>query len=248
MSSGGGTDEGDLDLQAAEFVIGTLDLDERTAFHARLISDNAASRAVAAWEHRLAGLGGQIDPVLPPQYLWERIERALAGPSAKTHPFKVIDGGGRPSVADGMALRRSRNRWRMGALLSGAVAAALALFVAGKGLRPAGEVDATYVAAVNRGGDKPALIVRVDLKTGQVLVRPVAATAPAGRSLELWYIGTDKTPRSMGLVPADAAHLNLPAGTASDAATFAVSVEPPGGSKTGGPTGPVVYMGQLVKE
>jgi anti-sigma-K factor RskA len=40
----------------------------------------------------------------------------------------------------------------------------------------------------------------------------------------------------------------MPAGAESPAATFAISVEPLGGSKTGGPTGPVVYTGQLVKE
>ncbi len=37
----------------------------------------------------------------------------------------------------------------------------------------------------------------------------------------------------------------LPAGLSPEKATFAVTVEPPGGSPTGDPTGPVVYSGQL---
>ena len=53
---------------------------------------------------------------------------------------------------------------------------------------------------MNRGGDKPALLVSVDLATRRILVMPVAAEAPAGRSLELWYIGDDKAPKPMGLV------------------------------------------------
>jgi len=107
----------------------------------------------------------------------------------------------------------------------------------------------TFIAAVNRGGDKPALIVRVDLKTRRVLVRPVAAEAPAGHSLELWYIDKGEAPRSMGLVQDTPTTATMPqAPGPAGAVTFAVSVEPLGGSKTGGPTGPVVYSGELIKE
>lgn len=251
--SGAFDDDRDADLEAAEYVLGTLDAHERSAFGDRLRHDTTMAFAVAGWEARLAGLGGRLDPVAPPQQIWERIERAIstAGPSgAATIPFKVIPGGGR-QAPDTNALKRSRNRWRTGALLSGTLAAALLVALADRVLRtPATtpeEAGSTYVAAVNRGGDKPALIVRVDLKSGQVMVRPIAATTPAGHSLELWYIGDDKSPRSMGVVERDPMRWTLPEG-ASGAATFAISVEPKGGSKTGAPTGPVVYSGQLVKE
>lgn len=246
--SGGFDDGEDLDLVAGEYVLGTLDARERETFAERMKRDDATRRAVIAWDARLAGLCGRVDAITPPPDVWSRIERSLAGAGGATmHPFKVIPGGGHGP--DASVIRRSRNRWRAGALLSGAVAAALLVALAGqawRGLATAPD-SSTYVAAVNRGGDKPALIVRVDLKTGKVMVRPVAATAPEGKSLELWYIGSDKTPRSMGLVDKDMSKLQL-SGTVAENATFAVSVEPPGGSKTGGPTGPVVYAGQLVKE
>ena len=54
-------------------------------------------------------------------------------------------------------------------------------------------------------------------------------------------------PRSLGLVKAQAERLSLPAGANIEKASFAVSVEPEGGSPTGAPTGPVLYSGQLVK-
>lgn len=240
-----GVDETDPDLKAAEYVLGTLDREEREAFTSRLRTDADTARAVAGWERRFAGLAGRIPGVAVPPEVWARIERNLGAPVAKMHPFKVIPGGGAKS--DDPTIRRSRDRWRLGALVSGAIAAALAIFSISNVTRAPAPGD-VYVAAVNRGGDKPALIVRVDLKTGQVLVRPVAASTPAGHSLELWYIGADKTPKSMGVVADRPTHLSLPEGTAADNATFAVSVEPPGGSKTGGPTGPVVYAGQLVQE
>ena len=242
-------DEGGLDAHAAEYVIGTLAVDERTTFADSLATDEAARSAVAAWEHRLSPLHLAGADVPPPAVLWARIEQALGAPASSR--FRVIDGGA-PANA---TIRRSRDRWRMLALSTAGIAAALAAFVIVRDVgvlrRPdsATSLAATYVAAVNRGGDKPALIVTVDLKTRQVLVRPVAAQVPAGHSLELWYIGGGHAPRSMGLVTDVAAHAAIPAGADADgAATFAVSVEPPGGSKTGGPTGAVLYSGQLVKE
>ncbi len=233
-----------VDSRAAEYVIGTLGGDERATFTGSLANDEAARAAVAAWELRLSPLHRVGDDVSPPAELWARIEQALGLPLANR--FRVIDGG---AAADA-AILRSRDRWRVLALSTGGLAAALVALVVGReiGVLRAPEA-ATYVAAVNRGGDKPALIVTVDLKTRQVLVRPVAAQAPADHSLELWYIGGGRAPRSMGLVTDAAAHAAIPADADADgAATFAVSVEPPGGSKTGGPTGAVLYSGQLVKE
>ncbi len=243
----------DLHVDAAEYVLGTLDRTEREAFADRLRSDGDSKRAVTEWEMRLVGLEDAVEPLTPGPHVWSSIEGALPSLDNKTsrvrqHDFKVIDGAGRRT--DPTTIKISRDRWRLGALASGAIAAALLVFVAGRELRPVAQdaASSVYVAAVNRGGDKPALIVRVDLKTRQVFVRPVAAETPAGKSLELWYIGDGKAPRSMGLVDKVSQTLTIPRGAQDDAATFAVSVEPPGGSITGGPTGPVVYAGQLVKE
>ena len=49
-----------------------------------------------------------------------------------------------------------------------------------------------YLAVVDRGGDAPALIVRVDLGRLVVQVRSLAVETPSERSLELWadiYVG-----------------------------------------------------------
>jgi anti-sigma-K factor RskA len=82
-----------------------------------------------------------------------------------------------------------------------------------------------------------------------VQVRSLAAEAPPDRSLQLWYVGANAPPRSLGLLT-EADRLSLPAALrgATEGATLAVSVEPKGGSPTGSPTGPVVYSGRLVRE
>lgn len=62
-------------------------------------------------------------------------------------------------------------------------------------------------------------------------------------------IPADGKPRPVGLLRADAAvSLTLPADLAALAkndAVLAVSLEPPGGSPTGLPTGPVIATGKL---
>ncbi|WP_348644590.1 anti-sigma factor [Methylobacterium sp. WL1] len=88
--------------------------------------------------------------------------------------------------------------------------------------------------------------MRVDTRTGTAQVRPVGAEAPAGRSLELWYVGAEG-PKPLGLVGGGATRVTLPQGASPDA-VLAVSVEPQGGSPSGQPTGPVVFTGKLIAE
>lgn len=72
---------------------------------------------------------------------------------------------------------------------------------------------------------------------------------PAGRVAQLWWIGGDKTPRSLGLLPGGATpRLTIPPearGQLVGGVTLAVSIEPAGGSRTGLPTGPIVATGPL---
>ena len=75
------------------------------------------------------------------------------------------------------------------------------------------------------------------------------AARPAGRDYELWALPKGGNPVSLGVLPA--------AGTSSRALTtiqkaalasssqVAVSIEPPGGSPTGQPTGDIVFVAPL---
>jgi anti-sigma-K factor RskA len=147
-------------------------------------------------------------------------------------------------------MRRSLRVWRGTALAASALAASLALVI-GLDRSRGSRADQQYVAVVNRGGELPALVVRVDTGTGTIHVRSLAAETPADRSLELWYIGPGRPPRSLGVVDSPTRRLAIPVNAeerAVEGATVAVTVEPKGGSPTGGPTGPIVYSGKLVKD
>jgi anti-sigma-K factor RskA len=107
----------------------------------------------------------------------------------------------------------------------------------------------SFVAVINRDATAPALIVRVDLATRIVTVRPVAAERPSDRVFELWYVPDGAGPRSLGIISAaNTTRSRLPANAAPESGLLAVSLEPPGGSPTGAPTGPVVYSGRLIRE
>ena len=78
-----------------------------------------------------------------------------------------------------------------------------------------------------------------------------AATAPAGKSYELWIIAAKLgAPRSLGVIDsaqitrADKLRAYDPAVVAD--ATYAVTVEQPGGSPTGAPTSAPVFFGKLI--
>ncbi len=61
-------------------------------------------------------------------------------------------------------------------------------------------------------------------------------------------IGGDGVPRPLGMLASDVTRLVLPPADRAritPGATLAISVEPPGGSPTGKPTGPVIATGAL---
>jgi anti-sigma-K factor RskA len=186
---------------------------------------------VAAWQGRLLPLSTSVTPVEPPAAAWNGIEATLFGTATAAPP---------PPWWQRLAL------WRGVTALSTAAAVALAvvsvqtpppqapvLIVMGASDEAARAMNASFVASVSADGR--ALVLR---PVGAVQIAP-------DRALELWAVPPDGAPRSLGLVRADAATTLIRAQLLRDTAAFAVSVEPPGGSPTGAPTGPIVSVGKL---
>lgn len=214
----------DLDLAAAEYVLGTLDADERRAFARRLASDAAAADAVREWSKRLAPLGLAAGEIDPPSGMWRRIEAAT---------------GVRPEAAND----NPAGLWRTAAL----AASLLALAMTGVAWRESVRADMpAAVAALSAGGGSPAVLVTYDRGARRLQVTPVAMPGQPGRSLELWMIQGNGAPRSMGVVANDVPSARAIGIDPASGMLFAVSVEPIGGSPTGAPTGPVLWSGKMV--
>jgi anti-sigma-K factor RskA len=119
---------------------------------------------------------------------------------------------------------------------------------------PAAPLSASsqYVALLQGQGNGPAFILTIDGATRNFTVRKVGATPEPGKSFELWLI-SDKlpAPRSLGVIgTGEFTARPVLAGYDSDlvnAATYAVTVEQPGGSPNGRPTSAPVFSGKLIE-
>ena len=68
---------GDPEAVAAEYVLGTLDSDEREQARSLLSTDEAFAARVKLWERRLGELHLMVEPVEPDPQLWERVKAKL---------------------------------------------------------------------------------------------------------------------------------------------------------------------------
>ncbi len=108
------------------------------------------------------------------------------------------------------------------------------------------------VAVLQQGPNAPAFLLTLDALTHTLVVRRVSATLEAGKSYQLWLIaGRGGAPQSLGVVGDDEfTQRPVPANFNADTlrnAVYAVSLEPAGGSKSGAPSGPVLYTGKAVE-
>ena len=223
---------GGASLVAAEYVLGVLGAQERREVERRLAQEPAIAAEVALWEERLGGLADAVAPVAPPANAWSRIEATIAS------------GAERPA-----SLWQNLAFWRGFGIASATLAAASIAALAYIGLVPAPRQSLMATLAGSAG--QPNFVAAVTATGNSLVVVPAALLTTDPRAIELWLIpsGPNQRPHSLGLVqPGQPIKLTIPpdlVGQLGPDATLAVSLEPPGGSPTGLPTGPVIASGKL---
>jgi anti-sigma-K factor RskA len=235
----------DADLLAAEYVLGTLDPGERAEMAARRRRDDKLDAAISAWEERLGPLSVLIPPVEVPAGAFarieERIDRLDRGPGMVAPP----------AMNNIAQLQLRTTRWRRAAVAASALAASLiGVIVVREQQRP--NVPRTFVAIMQKDDASPSFLVTVDIETRLLTVRPVAAQAQPDKSYQLWMAHASfEGVRSLGLVSAqDLSPKPVLTGfdrSVIENATFAVSLEPAGGSPIDKPTGPVLFHAKLIQ-
>ena len=223
------------DALAAAFVAGTLRGPARRRFESLLPSHPALRRAVQEWQARLMPLTGGLQPVAPSAAVWQRIEAKL-WPTPAAQPWW-----------------QKLSLWR--SLSGAALAAVVGLAVLVATPPPAQAPVVVVLQSLPGAGGQPGLaggIVASFSGDGRALVaRPLMPVSlQADRVLELWWAKAEGPPKSLGLMKADGSTVlsrgQLPGGLrGSGLDHMAVSIEPPGGSPTGKPTGPVVFYGKV---
>lgn len=217
---------------AAEYVLGTLDAGERVAFESRMAADPALAAQVAAWQRRLAPLSETTPPVEPRAHVFDRI-------------LSRIEPRGAANV---IQLEQRIRQLRIATATFAALAAALVIVFVSRGSWTLVPKDNLYVAVLQGSDAQPAFVAAVDVSAKTMVVRRISAPTPKGHSYELWALGAGRAaPQPLGVI---AASMRVSSdelgGRPVDATTLAISLEPPGGSPTGAPTGPVLFTGKLL--
>jgi anti-sigma-K factor RskA len=245
-------------VQAWEFRLGVLNQMVGSVEPRPLVWDNIR-RAIGHGEQAPLVLPEAPPPVAPAPEANDNVVAAPLSPAAEGS--NVIQ------------LNSRIRRWRNVASFASAIAASLLVMVGLQVYQPDALPDsirpkprtqvvevktppapaaAQYVALLQSGGGAPAFILTVDAATKNFTVRKVGAQPEAGRSYELWIV-SDKLqqPRSLGVIGRnDFTARPVLSGYDADLvnqATYAVSIEPEGGSPSGAPTGPVVFTGKLIE-
>jgi anti-sigma-K factor RskA len=197
-------------------------------------------------------------------------------PAPRPQPLPPLPERDTASSAQIVELSRRARRWRGTALAIAALAAAFAGIVVVREVQPElmpdplkprvveREVEvvktvevpsprpAQYVAVLQRDAASPAFLLTFDLDKRTLTVRTVRAERQPGKAYELWLVSDRfQSPRSLGLI-GNEEFTQRPQLANYDAvtinrATYAVSLEPEGGSPTGAPTGPVLFTGKLLQ-
>ncbi|TAM98296.1 MAG: anti-sigma factor [Rhizobiaceae bacterium] len=230
--------DGSDDLIAAEYVVGALSAEERRLAAIRIERDPGFARLVDAWEARLSPLADDYPEVEPPIAAKQAIDRLLfAGDKGVT-------------LADAPA-----DLWQSLAFWRGLAAAALALLVvavavpllAPRALPPGGGTQ--FVASIAPKDSDVSYLAYYDPATRSISMSHVSGERGQGHAFELWAIEGQAKPVSLGVIPTGKTiriSISPKIGKLlANGGTLAISLEAPGGSTTGQPTGPVVAVGGL---
>jgi anti-sigma-K factor RskA len=261
-----------IDRLAGEYALGVLRGGARRRFERLAERDAAVRAAIDAWKVRIGALAELAPAVEPPVTAWEALERRLGLSSAG-----VMQQSQRATAPKPTGSQTSRwfeslvfwRNWSIGAT-GAALAAAIALALTLRPFAPETPPIATPLASTGVGSESATgpVIKRVsyvaalaDVETNNTMVfvmwddksamtsvhRMAGGDAPPpGKSEQLWGIPEHGQPVSLGMLPpGKIVHMKVRGMNAF--VKLAVSVEPPGGSRsTGGPSGPVVCAGKLM--
>ena len=218
------------DVAAAELALGLLEGDERAAALRRMLAEPGFARDVERWRGHFGALFASMPAVEPRADLVTQVLSRIDTPAS--------------------ALARSY--WKPFAIASSLAAASLFGIIVTRPVPVAPPVSVTpapMVAAFMIEGHEKPFVATYDAKAGR-LSMPGPMPIPAGKSAQLWAIVGTGAPHPLGLFHEAGLRVEADARSATPMAegtTFAISIEPVGGSPTGLPTGPVVGSATLVR-
>ena len=212
------------DRLAAEYVLGTLTGGARRRFDALLPAHPMLRQAVAGWEKRLLPMALKAEPVQPAQAVWAAIEGKLGWtlPAAQASSLRL-------------------RFWQ-----AFAAVATVAAVVLGTATYAPTRSEAPMIVVLHATKGTETLVAGLSPDRRQLSIQPLQKVAlTSDQSLELWALKKDGPPASLGVIASDKLTALSKKTLPKDTKGLAVSLEPLGGSPTGAPTGPVLFVGDL---
>lgn len=239
-------------LLAAEYVLGTLSVDDAASVEQRLEHNTLLRDEVVFWEQKLGTLGLVLEPLDPPPTAWDAIFQGLQDGVAAKAKNDVT-----PQDTTGARLSWLKNSIRAWQGLTAvatviAVALAIVLFMAQS---PTKQLAApTYASMFFDASTSTGWLLTVSTSADRVTVTTVGDyPLAAGKELRLWVIPPGGKPQASGVVPA---HGNNSWALSAQVATLlqqpgtalAISVETVGAALSAGPQGPVKWQALLHRQ
>lgn len=229
---------------AAEFALGLLDDAERAVALRLIEEDEAFAAEVVRWQITIeASIIDHAHDAAAPGDLWDRIAASTGKPLVER---KAADNTARVSPL-----------WRITALAASLAAIVFAsLWLTAHHQTPLPPVIQTVaapltdlsVAQVRSAGDERLVAMAYDRRTGRLLARLAPLDAKGGVP-ELWLIGSDGKPRSLGTSRSGGEiRITLPPEMRrlfADGATIAISLEPGDQPLHEAPKGPILGSAKI---
>ena len=215
-----------VDRLAAEYVLGTLRGSARRRFERWRANSPQVDQRCCYWEEHLMHVAKGLKPVQPPAHVWSAIRQQL-----------------------NLTPERSPRRWAR----NFALAASIVLVVGLASLlywRSLPGEHATAIATISaKSGDEMWQVQVFGTTNRLVVLAEKLPPRPAGLDYELWALPKGGNPVSLGVLPAEGTSTRaltmIQKAALASSSQLAVSIEPPGGSPTGQPTGAIVFMAPL---
>lgn len=217
------------EILAGEYVLGVLPLEKRREVEQRIQGDRVFAQLVQRWETEFSDFNADYQDETPSAAILARIQERLFGSRA---------------VNTNGTLWNSASFWRWISVATSATAVAAVVYAAFPEQR---DGTSPLVAELATTDSQVNLLASYDAESGRMRIVPVATGKTDEKSLELWLVMDGGKTRSLGVFqPGTNGDLVIPAdmrGDIKEGTTFAISVEPFGGSPTGQATGPVIAVG-----
>ncbi|MEH6628837.1 MAG: anti-sigma factor [Motiliproteus sp.] len=160
---------------AAEYVLGTLDRQQKASFEALLAVSHDAQQEVEQWREHLDIFNANLKPVIPPGDIWQRI-------NAETKPKKGF----------------SLWSWQPLAALSLVLVMAVGIL-----FQQTTDAENVYVYLIKNEQQQPGWMLNTSMEENELVVESLRhVSMPENTFYELWLMLEGQEPVTLGFLPA----------------------------------------------